>query len=185
MGLFGKKRDPREGGGYERRNSLGPLEKRRVFIDDGGELPEPTEGYKKRKRRKKGAKKNAPTGPVKGRAPKAKPHKDPLVEEHLAMRRALERERRLNVGETIYSDVRAQEGVITGVDGKLYDQDGVPLSWWKSWLHGWIVEKEEKNNVLEHPIWRSTGKGARQDSAELFQIERTPLHRCGLHPHSC
>ena len=81
MGLFGKKNDPRDGGGYERRNSLGPLEKRRVYIanDDDGELPEPTEGYskkkKKRRTRNKGAKKDTPTGPVKGRAPKAKPHK--------------------------------------------------------------------------------------------------------------
>ena len=178
MGLFGKKSDPREG--YERRNSLGPLEQRRVFIaDDDGELPEPRGGYtKKKKKRKKGSKKaEKPTGPVKGRAPKPKKHKDPLVEEHLAMRRAMERHRRQNVGETVYSDVRTQEGVIAGVDGKLYDQDGVPLSWWKSWLHGWIVDKEQKNNQLENPICSLKFRGTPDCN------ESAALHSYGLESH--
>ena len=55
--------------------------------------------------------------------------------------------------------MRRQEGVITGADGRMYDQDGDVLPWWKTWLLGWIVEKEEKTDQLKNPIWRSTGKG--------------------------
>ena len=74
----------------------------------------------------------------------------------------MEQQARMNpnmVNSTVYQNVRAQEGIIQGSDGTLYDQDGNRLSWWKTWIHGWIVDKEQKRNQLENPIWRSTGKG--------------------------